>query len=269
MHVRTHRETVRRISSMSEPPASLTPDGGIDPPALPTPPDPAESGSTSADLVQAVTRIDRAVKERRDTDQTFINWWLYTLVVSWVTLGIYGIVLFFKRINRVDRFSARKRAYYDALTDWTRRYAQQHGQEDDIHHLLEDMRSDADTAYKGNLRNVNAGVSFLLTIITLGIYYFFVLYRLSRYWWDAMVLEQEFDDKLSQAWTKLNITRYPISFTLDQSKRRSFGLYLVLTFVTFGIWLYVWDYKVHTDPENIYKEFHSIEDTVLATVRSH
>lgn len=252
---------------MSETPSELTPADELDPP-VPT----AASGpasSTGADLVQSVTRIERAIKERRDTDQTFINWWLYVLLVAPVTLGIYALVLYFKRINRIDRFSARKQPYYEGLIDWTRRYAQQHGQEDDIHHMLEDMRSEVQVAYSGNLKKINAGLSFLLTIVTLGIYGFFVLYRMNKYWWQAMVVEQEFDDKLSQTWTKLSITRYPISFTLDQSKRRSYGLYLLLSFATLGIWWYVWDYKIHTDPENLYKEFHSVEDTILATVRSH
>jgi uncharacterized protein DUF4234 len=102
-----------------------------------------------------------------------------------------------------------------------------------------------------------------------GIYYLYVLYRMNRYWWDAQVLEQDFDDKLSQAWSTLGVMRYPVSFTLDQGKRRSYALYLILSIVTFGIWWIVWDYKIHTDPENLFKEFHSVEDTVLQTVRAH
>jgi hypothetical protein len=96
-----------------------------------------------------------------------------------------------------------------------------------------------------------------------------VLYRMNRYWWDAQVLEQSFDDNLSQAWTKLGLMRYPISFTLDQGKRRGYALYLILSIVTLGVWAIVWDYKVHTDPENLYKEFHSVEDTALQTIRAH
>lgn len=222
-----------------------------------------------ADMVQAVTRIDRAIKERRDTDTTLINYWLYFFVVSWATLGIYGIVLFFKRIGRIDGFSARKRAYYESLIDWTERYARQHGKEDGVHHVLEDMRTEVAAAYKGDLRRLNAGLSFLLTLVTFGIYGIFVLYRESRYWWDAQVVEQEFDDKLSLTWSTLDLMRYPVSFTLDQGKRRSFPLYLILTVVTLGIWGVVWDYKIHTDPENLFKEFHTIEDTVLQTVRAH
>jgi hypothetical protein len=130
-------------------------------------------------------------------------------------------------------------------------------------------RGEVNAAYAGNLRKLNAGLSFLLTIVTLGIYGLFVLHRMNRYWWDAQVLEQDFDDKLSQTWTKLDLMRYPLSFNVDQSKRRGYALYLILSIVTFGIWGLVWDYKIHTDPDNLYASFHSVEDTVLQTVRAH
>jgi uncharacterized protein DUF4234 len=223
----------------------------------------------SADLMQAVTMIDRGVKERRDTDTILMNYWLYFFLVSWVTFGIYTIVLFFKRINRIDGFSSRKGVYYNAVIDWTERYARQQGKEDAVHHLLGDMRSEVQAAYGGDMRRIGAGVSFLLTLVTLGIYGLYVLYRMNRYWWDAQVLEQDFDDKLSQAWSTLGLMRYPISFTLDQGKRRSYALYLILSIVTFGIWAIVWDYKIQTDPENLFREFHSIEDTVVQAVRAH
>lgn len=237
--------------------------------AVPAVPAPAAATPATADMVQAVTRVDRAVKERRDSDTQLINYWLYLFLVSWVTLGIYALVLFFKRIGRIDRFSERKQPYYESIIDWTERYAQQQGKEDEVHHMLSDLRSEIGAAYKSNLRKINAGLSFLLSLVTLGIYGLYVLYRMNRYWWDAQVVEQEFDDKLSQVWAKLELMRYPISFTLDQGKRRGYALYLILSIVTVGIWGIVWDYKIHTDPDNLYKEFHSIEDTVLQTVRAH
>lgn len=241
---------------------------------LPVPADAAPDASASrapapADMVQSVTLLDRAIKQRRDTDTILMNWWLYTLLVSWVTLGIYTIVVFFKRINRIDSFSERKRAYYTSLLDWTERYAAQLGKEDAVHHDLTDLRGEVQTAYTGTLRPIKAGLSFVLSLVTLGIYHFWVLYRLNRYWWDAQVLEQDFDDKLSQMWARLDLMRYPISFNVDQSKRRGYPLYLILSIVTFGIWALVWDHKIHTDPENLFPSFAAVEDTVLQTVRAH
>lgn len=223
----------------------------------------------NADMVQAVTNVDRAIKERRESDKILINYWLYFFLVSWMTIGIYTIVLFFQRVGRIDRFSQRKHAYYQALIVWTGRYAQQRGAEDSVHDKLNDMSSDIQAAYTGNLRQINAGLSFLLAIVTLGVYGFYVLYRANRYWWDAQVSEQEFNDNLSRVWLTLGLMRYPVTFNLDQGKRRSYALYLILSIATIGIWGIVWDYKIHTDPENLYGEFHSNEDTILQVVRSN
>lgn len=222
----------------------------------------------SADIAQAEAKIERGIKQRRTSDTTLINYWLYVFLVSWVTFGIYGLVLFFKRISRIDGFSDRKRLYYEALIDWTELHSQQQGKEDEVHHMLGDMRSEVQVAYSGDLRKINAGMSFLLTIVTIGFYSLYVLYRMNRYWWDAQVVEQDFDDKLSQVWSRLDLMRYPVSFTLDQGKQRSYPLYLFLSFITLGIWGIVWDYKIHTDPKNLYPEFHSVEDTVLQVVRT-
>jgi hypothetical protein len=227
------------------------------------------SVAAGADIIQSVTKIDRAIKARTESDTVLINYWLYLFLVSWVTLGIYSIILYFKRIGRIDRFSERRRAYYDAAIEWTELYAQQQGKEADVHYVLSDMRGEIDAAYTRKLRPINALKSFLLAIITFGIYQFWVLHRLNQYWWDAQLVEQEFDDKLSQAWTKLSLTRYPISFVVNPSKRREYWLYLLLSIVTFGIWYIVWDYKIHTDPDNLFNGFHTTEDTVLQVIRSH
>lgn len=224
---------------------------------------------TSGDLVHSVTKIDRAIKLRRENDEPLVNWWLYFFLLSWITLGIYSFVLFFKRIHRIDRFSERKRAYYDGLLEWTERLADQQGKLDLVHAEIGDLRSEIQQAYEKPLRPIKAGLSFLLTIITIGIYGFVVLYRMNRYWWDAEVVEQDFDDRLSQAWIKLGLMRYPLTFQLDSSKKRSYPLYLFLSFVTIGIWFYVWDYKIHTDPDRLFGEFHGIEDSVLQVVRAN
>jgi hypothetical protein len=228
----------------------------------------ASASPLGADMAHTVNKLDRSIKVRRDVDEPLINWWLYILLVSWVTFGIYSIYLFFKRINRIDGFSERKKAYYDAVLEWTERQAAGTGQTDTVHHQLTDLKSSVAHAYDTDLRPIKAGLSFVLVLLTLGIYGFWVLHRLNRYWWDAQVLEQDFDDSLSQVWTKLGLLRYPVTFQVDQSKKRSYPLYLILTIVTFGIWGLVWDNKIHTDPDRLYRDFHSVEDSVLQIVRT-
>lgn len=241
---------------------------------LPEAPEGRETGAeapapVSADLIHTVTKLDRAVKERRDTDVELINWWLYVLLLSWITAGIYSLYLLFRRVARIDEFSRRKHAYYQAVVEWTERQAAEKGRTDDVHYELQDLASGIDRAYANQLRPIKPTLSLVLTLVTLGLYWFYLVYRMNRYWWDAQVVEQDFDDTLSQVWTKLGIVRYPISFQLDQSKRRSYALNLILSILTLGIWGLVWDYKIHTDPDNLYRAYHSIEDTILNTVRSH
>jgi len=133
---------------------------------------------TNVDMTQCVVRVERAIKERRESDKPLINYWLYFLLVSWVTLHIYTFVVFFQRMVRIDRFSTRKRMYYEGLITWTSRYAQRLGREDEVHDRIGDMRDEIDAAYSGDMRQINAGLSLLFTILTLGIFGFYVLYRM-------------------------------------------------------------------------------------------
>ena len=105
--------------------------------ALATRTETASLTPASADMVQSVTTLDRSIKARRDSDTSLINYWLYLFIVNLVTFGIYGLVLWFKRINRIDGFTARKQVYYTGLIEWTERYARQQGKEDVVHHELE------------------------------------------------------------------------------------------------------------------------------------
>jgi hypothetical protein len=143
------------------------------------------------------------------------------------------------------------------------------GQQLAVREDLEDLDYAVGRAYADELRPIRAGRAFLLTLVTFGVYFFFVLYRLNRYWWDAQVLERDFDDRLSRVWMTLGFTRYPLTYRVDESKSRSFGNNLLLSFVTLGIWTLVWDYRLHTDPDNLYGELHNLEDTVLQIVRAH
>jgi len=84
------------------------------------------------DMTHSVTKLDRSIKQRRNVDETLINWWLFHFIVNPVTFGVYGIILYFKRINRIDRFGARKRAYYESLLEWSERFAIAQGKEADV-----------------------------------------------------------------------------------------------------------------------------------------
>ncbi|HWM35822.1 MAG TPA: DUF4234 domain-containing protein [Streptomyces sp.] len=217
--------------------------------------------------IQAVQRVDRYVHQRRFTDQRLVSWVLYFFLLSWVTLGIYAIYLFYVRMQRADRFRDRRVHYYDAVVASTRQYAEVSGQYDAIHDDLDDLERFVKERFTDEHKPIEAGSSLILSIITLGIYGLYATYRMMRFWWEIQLTEQDFDEKLSLIWTSLGITRYPVTFEADEELHRSFGMYLLLTIVTLGIFGIVWDYRLHTDPDRVYPEFHSAEDLVLSALR--
>jgi hypothetical protein len=158
--------------------------------------------------------------------------------------------------------------YYNAVIDATRQYAEMNEQYGAAHDDLDELQHFTKARFTDEHKPVKAGLSLILSFITLGIYGYYAVYRTMRFWWEVELTEQDFDDKLSLIWTKLGIIRYPLTFEPDEELHRSFGMHLFLTIVTFGIFGIVWDYRLHTDPDRIYPEFHSAEDGVLSALRS-
>ncbi|WP_405972946.1 DUF4234 domain-containing protein [Streptomyces sp. NBC_00988] len=218
--------------------------------------------------LQAVQQVDRYVHERRTTDQRFVGWGIYFFLLSWVTLGIYVIVMFYRRLNRADLFRNRRMHYYNAVIDASKQYAEEHGQYDAAHDDLNDLRRFVKERFEDDHKPIKAGLSLFLSFITLGIYGCIATYRLMRFWWQIQLTEQDFYDKLSVTWTKLGIIRYPVTFEPVPALNRSFGMHFLLSFVTLGIYGIVWDYQLHTDPEKLYPEVHSTEDTILNALRN-
>ncbi|WP_194925834.1 DUF4234 domain-containing protein [Catenulispora pinisilvae] len=218
--------------------------------------------------LEAVRQVDRYVHERRVTDQAFVGWGLYFFLLSWVTLGIYPIVIFYRRLNRADLFRDRRLHYYSAVIDSSAQYAEGRGEYGAAHDDLDDLRRFVKERFEDEHKPIKAGLSVFLSFVTIGIYGFIAIYRLMRFWWQIQLTEQDFDDKLSIVWTKLGIIRYPITFEPVPALNRSFGLHFLLSCVTLGIYGIIWDYRLHTDPEKVYPEFHSTEDAVLNALRN-
>jgi hypothetical protein len=212
------------------------------------------------------TAIRLAIEARDLTDKKLMPYWFYFLVVYSLTLGLWGFVIMAQRIERIDRFSARKMSYYNALIDWTHERSMEDGREQDVRETVAEMRSHVQSAYERELRPINSCQSVVLTILTLGVYGLHVLYRMNRYWPDAMLVEQRFDVQVSSAWSVLGVLSDPVSFTADPSMRRGYAGHLIGTIVTLGIWGVAWDWMLHVDPDRLYVDIHAVEDSVMRTV---
>ncbi|MFW6009297.1 MAG: DUF4234 domain-containing protein [archaeon] len=217
---------------------------------------------------QAIQRTERAIKNRRNTDKSLVNWWLYVLLLSWITAGIYSIVVYYQRLKRVTDFIERRKKYYNGVLNFTENYAKEEGEYDDIVNELNDLNDDIKFAFGNKVKKFNPLVDTILSVVTFGIYGIYIWYRLNKVWYELQLIEQDFNDDLSKIWSKLNLIKNPFNYNVDSSRDRNFWLYLLLTFVTVGIWGLVWDYKIHTDPDNLYEEFHFVEDEILQIIRN-
>ena len=214
--------------------------------------------------IQAMTRLERSIRESRDTDKTLVNWWLFVLLLSWITFGIMSLVVYFQRLSRRDRHFERIQSTLRDAVACTREVAAERAE--DVEPQLRDIESNLAHAEQSFLKARGAALWFILTLLTLGIAGVYPLYYLTRDFYQLQRFEQDLLDDLSKAWTKLGITKYPVSVDVTVPER-NFWLYLVLTVLTLGIWGLYWDYTIHTDPERVFKESSRWEETMLASFR--
>lgn len=217
-------------------------------------------------MLQNLPRLENSIRESRDTDVELANWWLVMLVLSWLTLGIYPIIVFIKRISRRDRHFARVKDVLRAAYDCTREIADT--KKADLQGELVNIESKLELASSqdGILRRHGAGFWFLISILTFGFGAIYVWYFHTKDWYGLQRFEKEIMDDFSRVWTQLGIVKYPVNVEIT-AKDRSFGLYLILHFVTFGIWAIIWDYIIHTEPLVVFKESQNWEQTILNAFR--
>ena len=218
-------------------------------------------------MTQEIQKIERSIRERSLVDSPLLNFWLNLFLINWITGGIMSLVLYFQRIGRVDKFIIRRRDFYQAVIDFTDKYARENNKYEDIKMALTDLQNFYNEVFLLKAKEIKGGLSFFLTIVTLGIWAIIVQYKMNKAWDELQNYEQEFVDKLNAIWIKLELIKYPINFKTNPDKKRNFWIQILLSIVTLGIWGLVWAYKIHVDPDDLYKEFHSVEDTILQTIK--
>ena len=98
--------------------------------------------------------------------------------------------------------------------------------------------------------------------------YYEVIYNLPiNYLWDKLQKrEKEFCNLINDIWIEEGWMTEEIEFSVVPNKHRSVRKWGLLSIFTFGIGFLVWDYKLHTDPDNIYPRFYKAEDEILEII---
>ncbi len=218
-------------------------------------------------MMQEILQIEKSIKERRESDIKLTNYWITMFLLSPVTLGIYPLILNFKQIIRIDKFIQRKRKYYDGIIKYTEKYLKEKNCFDEYQVKYNELNSFYNEVFLKECKELNVFLSIIFSIITFGLYGFYFGYKVNKIWDDIQKFEEEFYDKMNAIWSKVEIIKYPINFNYDSRKKRNYFVYLIMSLVTFGIGGIVWSYKMWTDPDNLYGEFHTAEDVVLLAIK--
>ncbi len=210
--------------------------------------------------------LDRESRRRIETDNE-MSFGLY-IVLSIITLGIYAIYVHYKLIQREQEHFGRMTRFNDDLYKLAEEQAEDKGKAAEVSSSLDELRSrneDFQRLQTGKERS--PALWTIVSIITLGIAYFYVYYFLHKDLRDHQQAEAEYIEKASLLLNRLGIGKHPI--TVEQVvPERSYPLYLLLSFVTLGIFGIYWNFTFFKDGNEHFLEHRRFEDQLMSIIRT-
>ncbi|MFW6009298.1 MAG: hypothetical protein ACOCP8_08560 [archaeon] len=171
-------------------------------------------------------KIERAIKKRRETDKSLPSWWIlffiYILIISSINNGVIFvtfifyfiiiIIFYYLRVNRVYRFIIRKNNYYNSIIKFTKNYAEENHHLEEIKKDLEHIKDEINYKLNERTKKFAPYKNIAIMSVSFGIYGFWILYKLNKIWYELQLIEQEFDDSISEVWQKIGLIKYPLNF---------------------------------------------------------
>lgn len=210
--------------------------------------------------------LDRESRRRIETDNE-MSFGLY-IVLSIITLGIYAIYAHYKLIQREQEHFGRMARFNDDLYKLANEQAEDTGKTAEVAANLDELRGlneDFQRLQSGKERS--PALWTIISIITLGLAYFYVYYFLHKDLRDHQLAEAEYIEKASLLLNRLGIGKHPI--TVEQIvPERSYALYLLLSIVTIGIFGIYWNFTFFKDGNEHFKEHRRFEDQLMSIIRT-
>ena len=212
-----------------------------------------------------------------------ISYTLGSLLGLSLSLGMVYV-----QTNRVNAFIARKADWYANLVNFTNQYSSENIDFTKLNYLINPA------VFNNRMKMIDLNNSLIFigangvlgavitmfdveqTEMILLIFLFFVIvsvmciiiyeYPMNAIWNRIQCFENEFDDTLSEVWKENGWIEKPIEFYIDPSKKRNYFLWMFFSIISLGVMMFVWNYIIYTDPDNMYHRFHEKEDQMLKIV---
>jgi hypothetical protein len=243
-----------------------TPERPTEAPTAPTASAPNAVATTGGGVLEKFPLLDRESRRRRDTD-TQLSYAMY-LVVGFFTLGIYDIYIHFKLIQSQQEHFARMGRFNEDLFGIIEERAAGIGATQSHARDIEEIRilnEDFQRLQRGKERS--PGLWILLSIVTLGLAFIYVLYFLNTDLREHQRAEADYIEKASAVLNRLGIGKHPV--VVEQVvPERSFPLYLLFTVLTVGFFEFYWAYVRIKDQNQHFLEHDRFEDQLMSLIRT-
>lgn len=187
------------------------------------------------------TFLQGDLRERAQTDQR-VSFWLAVLL-SLITFGLWGYYVIWQLVNRRDRHFRRVARLAEDSTVYLRARAEETGA--DLGRTLPRLEA-AQRALREGAAERGAAVWTILCVLTQGIGTLVLWYVLMADFTKHEAQERELAVALNQGFGALG---EQASLRAEpQIPNRSYGLYLLLTIITFGLFNIYWYYCLIEDP---------------------
>ena len=115
------------------------------------------------------------------------------------------------------------------------------------------------------------GISiYFIAVITILLYFFIMLFiyihKMNSIWDNIQKWENNFYKEFNDILIDLKIIKYGVPFSVDYKLKKNYFFNLFLSLITCGLWLIVWDYKIHIQPNNLFTVLHNAEDSAAKII---
>ncbi len=220
----------------------------------------------STQAIMNIERLNTIYEAKRDTDYVFMDWWLGTLLMPSVTMGVYTGYRYYRYIDRRDKHFTRLKSFYTVLPETLKELATISGV---------DLKEDLD-AYNRTLDAYETqktfevrgwGKSLLLNMVTCGVWPFFVLQQLLTDYVALEKIEQVLVSKTATMLKKLGVKDTTKIRFSPRCVERKFGLHLLLVFLTMGFSVLYLDYHFKNEPEAHFEETAKVHYHILGVLK--
>jgi len=214
--------------------------------------------------LQNLSLVEDDIRRARETDRELSFW--KAILISIITFGIYAILVLYRMINRRDLHFRRQISLNDDIIKCIKEINSEEERSADITNELQRAESLQNEIAK-NFKEKGAIKWLILNYITLGLAGLYIYYFLTRDFFLFEEKKEEFSTLISSMLVKLGVVKYPIK-PERVMKKRNFWLYLVLSIITLGIFMFYWYYILLEEPNHYFRVGQRWEEQIVNAFRS-